>query len=54
MRRVLEPGTVDTLTELLKGVVKRRHREAGGDPGYVVAGKTGTAQKVDAVRPAAR
>jgi cell division protein FtsI (penicillin-binding protein 3) len=49
VRRVLEPATIDTLTEILKGVV----REGGTGkraviPGYVVAGKTGTAQKVDA------
>ena len=48
VRRVLEPDTVDTLTEILKGVVRERHRGRAAIPGYVVAGKTGTAQKIDA------
>lgn len=48
VRRVLEPETVDVLTELLKGVVQHGTGRRAAVPGYVVAGKTGTAQKVDA------
>jgi cell division protein FtsI (penicillin-binding protein 3) len=49
VRRVLQPETTATLTELLKEVV----REGGTGKraqvaGYAVAGKTGTAQKIDA------
>lgn len=48
VRRVLEPETVDTLTEILRGVVSEGTGRRAAVPGYVVAGKTGTAQKVDA------
>jgi membrane peptidoglycan carboxypeptidase len=48
VRRVLQPETVDTLTEILKGVVREGTGKHAVVPGYVVAGKTGTAQKVDA------
>ncbi len=48
VRRVLAPETVDTLTDLLKGVVRDGTGKKAAVPGYVVAGKTGTAQKVDA------
>jgi cell division protein FtsI (penicillin-binding protein 3) len=48
VRHVLEPGTVATLTELLKGVVREGTGRQAAIPGYVVAGKTGTAQKIDA------
>jgi cell division protein FtsI (penicillin-binding protein 3) len=48
VRRVLEPDTVDTLTEMLKQVVREGTGRRAVVPGYVVAGKTGTAQKVDA------
>jgi len=47
VRRVLEPETVDVLTDLLKGVVKRGTGWRAALTGYTVAGKTGTAQKVD-------
>ena len=47
VHRVLEPTTVDTLTDLLKGVVKEGTGWRAAVPGYVVAGKTGTAQKVE-------
>jgi cell division protein FtsI (penicillin-binding protein 3) len=48
VRRVLEPETVDTLTEMLRRVVLEGTGRRAAVPGYVVAGKTGTAQKVDA------
>jgi cell division protein FtsI (penicillin-binding protein 3) len=47
VRRVLQPTTVDVLTEFLKEVVKSGTGRHAAVPGYVVAGKTGTAQKVD-------
>ena len=48
VRRVIEPGTVDVLTDLLKGVVRRGTGMRAAVTGYTVAGKTGTAQKIDA------
>jgi len=48
VRRVLEPDTLDTLTDLLEGVVKHGTGRRAAIPGYLVAGKTGTAQKIDA------
>jgi membrane peptidoglycan carboxypeptidase len=46
-RRVLEPDTVDTLTEILRAVVREGTGRRAAVPGFVVAGKTGTAQKID-------
>jgi cell division protein FtsI (penicillin-binding protein 3) len=48
VRRVLEPETVDTLTDLLKSVVANGTGKRAAVTGFVVAGKTGTAQKLDA------
>ncbi len=47
VRRVLEPDTVDTLTEMMQLVVRDGTGGRAAVPGYVVAGKTGTGQKVD-------
>jgi len=47
VRRVLEPDTVDTLTAMLELVVRSGTGRRAAVPGFVVAGKTGTAQKVD-------
>jgi cell division protein FtsI (penicillin-binding protein 3) len=47
VRRVLDPDTVDTLTEILRDVVREGTGRRAAVPGYVVAGKTGTAQKFD-------
>jgi len=48
VRRVIGPDTVDVLTDLLKGVVRRGTGGRAAVTGYTVAGKTGTAQKIDA------
>ena len=48
VRRVLEPRTVEVVTDLLKGAVRGGTGEKAAVPGYTVAGKTGTAQKIDA------
>jgi cell division protein FtsI (penicillin-binding protein 3) len=47
LRRVLEPATVDVLTNVLRGVVEHGTGRNAAITGYAVAGKTGTAQKVD-------
>lgn len=45
LRRVLDPATVDSLVELMEGVVRTGTGKKAVLPGYTVAGKTGTAQK---------
>jgi cell division protein FtsI (penicillin-binding protein 3) len=48
VRRVIQPSTVEALTEILKGVVRDGTGKRAAVPGYTVAGKTGTAQMIDA------
>jgi cell division protein FtsI (penicillin-binding protein 3) len=47
VRRVIEPQTARTLTRILVRVVDEGTGHLGAIPGYEVAGKTGTAQKLD-------
>lgn len=49
VRQVISPATARTLTHLLVQVVERGTGQRGAIPGYTVAGKTGTAQKLDPV-----
>ena len=46
-RRVVSPATAQTLTTILEGVVSSGTGTKAAIPGFRVAGKTGTAQKVD-------
>jgi cell division protein FtsI (penicillin-binding protein 3) len=46
-RRVVSPDTARTMTTILEGVVTNGTGAKGAIPGFRVAGKTGTAQKID-------
>ncbi len=49
-RRIVSPAVAAQVTRMLEGVVQKGGTaEAGAVPGYRVAGKTGTAQKADAI-----
>ncbi len=47
VREFLEPRTVSLLSEMLARVITDGTGKRAAIPGYVVAGKTGTAQKID-------
>jgi len=47
IRQVVSPATARTLSNLLAGVVESGTGRLAAIPGYAVAGKTGTAQKLD-------
>ena len=47
VRQVISPDTARTLTRLLVNVVEQGTGHLAAVPGYAVAGKTGTAQKLD-------
>jgi cell division protein FtsI (penicillin-binding protein 3) len=47
VRQVISPATARTLASMLTEVVERGTGQAAAIPGMAVAGKTGTAQKVD-------
>ncbi|MFH0776673.1 MAG: penicillin-binding protein 2 [Patescibacteria group bacterium] len=44
IRRVINPETSKTITEMLVSSVRNGYAKSGGVPGYFVAGKTGTSQ----------
>jgi cell division protein FtsI (penicillin-binding protein 3) len=47
MRRTIEPETAATLTTIMEQVVERGTARAAQMPGYTIAGKTGTAAKLE-------
>lgn len=47
LRRVISPATASTLTDILTKVVENGSGKNAAIPGFAVAGKTGTAQKLE-------
>ena len=47
VRRTVKPETIAALTDILARVVEEGTGRSARVPGYRVAGKTGTAQKID-------
>jgi cell division protein FtsI (penicillin-binding protein 3) len=47
LRRAIEQSTADELTTMMEGVIERGTAKAARIPGFTIAGKTGTAHKLE-------